>query len=69
MTVKWEPLADAQGYIIRWGIDPGQLHTHWQVIDGSEATVYCLTKGVTYYITVDAYNESGVTRGVTRQTV
>ena len=28
-----------------------------------EATVYCLTKGITYHVTVDAYNESGVARG------
>ncbi len=69
MTVTWSPGEDTQGYIIRWGIDPNQLHTHWQAIDGTEATVYCLTKGVTYYVTVDAYNESGVTRGVALQTV
>ncbi len=63
MTVTWEPVEGAQGYFIRWGIDPSELHTHWQVIGDTEATVYCLTKGVTYYVTVDAYNESGVTYG------
>ena len=45
----------------------GPLHTHWQVIGDCEATFYCLTKGLRYYVTVDAYNESGVTYGsVTR---
>ena len=74
MTVTWEPVEYAQGYFIRWGIDPENLHTHWQVIPdhvggGTEATVYCLTKGVTYYVTVDAYNESGVTRGTQTQII
>ena len=73
MTVRWDPVEGAQGYIIRWGVDPQELHTHWQVISdhvggNCEATVYCLTKGVSYHVTVDAYNESGVTYGtVTRQ--
>lgn len=67
MTVTWEALPDAQGYIIRWGIDPQNLHTHWQVIGDCEATIHCLTKGIGYYITVDAYNESGVTCGTQTQ--
>ncbi|MBP3665881.1 MAG: discoidin domain-containing protein [Clostridia bacterium] len=62
MTVTRDPVEDARGYIIRWGIHPDQLHTHWQVIGATRATVYCLTKGVAYFVTVDAYNESGVTR-------
>jgi hypothetical protein len=69
MTVTWEPVEGAQGYFIRWGIDPNNLHTHWQVIGECEATVYCLTKGVTYFVTVDAYNESGVTKGTVPQII
>ena len=68
MTVTWDPVEGSQGYFIRWGIDPNNLHTHWQVIGETEATVYCLTKGITYYVTVDAYNESGVTHGTQIQT-
>ena len=69
MTVSWEPVDGAQGYMIRFGIDPHNLHTHWQVIGDTRATVYCLTKGVPYSVTVDAYNESGVTRGDTIQLI
>ena len=69
MTVSWDPVEGAQGYVIRFGIDPHNLHTHWQVIGDTRATVYCLTKGVPYYVTVDAYNESGVTRGNTIQLI
>ena len=71
-TVRWEPVEGAQGYFIRWGIDPQELHTHWQVISDHvggdcEATIYCLTKNQDYYFTVDAYNESGVTYGTQTQ--
>jgi hypothetical protein len=69
MIVRWDPVEGAQGYIICWGITPDQLHTHWQVIGDTEATVYCLTKGVTYFVTVDAYNESGVTKGTELQKI
>ncbi len=74
MTVRWDPMEDAQGYIVRWGITPDRLHTHWQVIPDhvggdTEATVYCLTKGVSYFVTVDAYNESGVTKGTKLQKI
>ena len=69
MTVTWKPVEGAQGYFIRWGIDPHNLHTHWQVIADTEATVYCLTKGVGYYVTVDAYNESGIIYGTDIQII
>ncbi len=69
MTVTWDAVEGAQGYMIRWGIHPDELNTHWQVIGHCEATVYCLTKGVTYYVTVDAYNESGIAYGTERQKI
>ena len=69
MTVTWTPVANAQGYIIRWGIRPDELNTHWQVIDACEATIHCLTKHIPYYVTVDAYNEGGITYGHDLQTI
>ena len=69
MTVRWKSVDGAEGYMIRWGTDPENLHTHWQVIGDCEATVYCLTKGVNYYVTMDAYNESGVVRGTRTQKI
>ena len=65
MTVRWTPVNDAEGYIIRFGINPGERNTHWQIIGCtvSEAMIRCLTSGVTYYVSVDAYSKGGVTRG------
>ena len=54
---------EAEGYLIRFGVDPGELHTHWQVIGETQAVVRCLTAGARYYVKVDAYNENGVAPG------
>lgn len=69
MTVTWAPVEGARGYIIRWGLREGELHTHWQVMEDCEATVHCLTAGVSYLVTVDAFNEGGVTRGTETQRI
>ena len=69
MRVTWTAVDGAEGYIVRFGVNPDELHTHWQVIGGTEAVIRCLTKGVRYYVTVDAYNDSGVTAGKEIRTV
>ncbi len=69
MTVSWDAVEGAQGYTIRRGIHPGELYTHWQVIGDTQATIHCLTKGVGYYVTVDAYNESGIAYGTALQAI
>ncbi len=67
MHVSWAAVPGAEGYLIRFGVDPHELHTHWQVIGQTEATVRCLTAGVGYYVRVDAYNENGVTEGTAKR--
>ncbi len=69
MEVRWDSVPGAEGYIIRFGINPDELYTHWQVIGETSANIGCLTSGVKYYVTVDAYNESGVTKGVKLQKI
>ena len=63
MKVTWTPVEDAQGYIVRFGVNPHELHTHWQVFGDCEAVIGCLNRGTDYYVTVDAFNESGNTYG------
>ena len=69
MQIGWEPVPGAEGYMIRFGVNEKELHTHWQVIGDCEAELKCLTRGVRYYVTVDAYNENGIVRGETVRTV
>ena len=61
--LAWPKAKGAQGYIVRYGIAPDKLYTHYQVIGSESVVVNTLIRGVDYYATVDSYNESGVTRG------
>ena len=61
MTVSWSEAENAEGYIIRFGINPDELNIHSNVRGQTGITLMCLNKGADYYVTVDAYNESGVT--------
>lgn len=63
MRVSWKAVPGAEGYLIRFGVGKDALHTHWQVIGKTEAVIRCLTAGIRYYVTVDAYNENGRTEG------
>ena len=67
MDVTITPVSDAEGYYIRFGTEPDRLYTHIQVMNNQlrdvPVRIGCLNKNVTYYVTVDAYNESGVTNG------
>ena len=68
-TAYWSPVEGAEGYIVRWGIRKEERNTHWQVIGDNKAHIRCLTAGVGYYVSVDAYNKGGLTRGKEIQTV
>lgn len=69
MRITWDAKPDAQGYMVRFGVSPEALYTHYQVIGDTSADIGCLNTGVSYYVTVDAYNESGMTAGTHVQTV
>ena len=65
-TISWRPVRDAQFYIVRFGSRPGLLTQNYQVYDGQTSLgVASLTKGVRYFVAVDAVNENGIARGVT----
>ncbi len=63
MGISWEKTPGAQGYIIRYGVQPDKLHHMFQVMDNQSVVINTLTRGLDYYFTIDAYNESGVTPG------
>ncbi|MBQ6171477.1 MAG: family 43 glycosylhydrolase [Clostridia bacterium] len=69
MRVTWEKVPDAEGYFVRFGVDENELHTHFQIIGGTEVNIRCLIKDVRYHVTVDAYNKGGITRGTVTKIV
>ena len=63
--LKWEPVPDAMGYVVRYGISPGKLYHDYQVMGTNKLTINSLNRDASYYFTVDAFNENGYKRGET----
>lgn len=62
VTLSWDEVPEVQGYLVRYGISKDKLHANFQVLYDTTLEIGSLNKGVTYYFTIDAYNENGVTR-------
>ena len=63
-TISWQAAEGAEFYIVRLGTTPQNLSQNYQVYDGQvELDVRSLNKNTNYFVTVDAVNENGVTRG------
>jgi hypothetical protein len=61
--VEWPPDDQATGFIVNYGTDPEKLYTSVMVYDAGSLMLTGLNRDVTYYFSVDAFNESGITRG------
>jgi hypothetical protein len=68
-TIRWAPVPGAVGYNIRFGIRPDRLtltHQLWADELGNGATLHkelrSLNKGVPYWVAVEAFNETGVSK-------
>lgn len=62
-VLEWQPSVNARGYTVRFGVSPSKLYGSYQVDKGNSLVINWLNKNADYYFSVDAYNESGVTRG------
>jgi len=62
MSVTWEKLGDVTGYVVRWGVK-GHLYANFQVYGDTSLTIHSLNVAAQYLVTVDAFNENGVTLG------
>ena len=63
VSLTWDAVPGAQGYIIHFGVNPDALYNHYQVIGGTGVTLNVLNMGVDYYFRIDSYNEGGVPEG------
>ena len=63
--VSWNGTADAEGYVIRYGVAPDKLYNNFQIMDKKKTSydVRTLNTGVKYFFTVDAYSGCGVAKG------
>ena len=63
VDLNWEKVADAVGYNIRYGTSKDKLYQNYQVIGTESLTIRSLNSHQTYYFTIDAFNENGITKG------
>jgi xylan 1,4-beta-xylosidase len=67
-SVKWTKDNSATGYVVNFGTDINKLYTSVMIYDADSVRLTGLNKGVTYYFSVDAFNESGITPGTKKVT-
>ena len=68
-TIRWARVPGATGYNIRWGIRPDRLTLNYQLWADElgnaptlEKELRALNVGVPYYVAVEAFNETGVSK-------
>lgn len=62
LWVNWAASDDASGHVINWGYAPDKLYHSYMTFDDS-VEIGGLIKDQSLFLRVDAFNESGITRG------
>ncbi|WP_369411804.1 discoidin domain-containing protein [Chryseolinea lacunae] len=62
--VRWQKVPGAVGYNILWGIGREKLYQTYQIFgdEPSVKEIRALSKGVSYYFAIEAFNENGVSQ-------
>jgi xylan 1,4-beta-xylosidase len=63
VKLTWKKSAGAIGYNIRYGTAKDKLYHTYQVLAAESVTIRSLNSLQKYYFTIDAFNETGVTKG------
>ena len=64
LTVRWEIVPGAEGYVVRYGIAENKLYLDQELRGKKEIVLHDLNAESKYFLTVDAFNDSGRTAGV-----
>ena len=52
----WQPVAGADGYVVRYGIEPGKLYNDFMVYDDNALSIHSLNRDEKYYFEVEAFD-------------
>jgi hypothetical protein len=60
--ITWQPVPNAVGYNVRWGIAPAKLYLTYQRFtdEGTSLELRALTVGQSYWVAIESFDESGV---------
>ena len=69
-TLLWQPVDGADGYVVRYGIEPGKLYNDYLVYDAYTLFIHSLNRDEKYYFEVEAFdNGTDYFQERTRQTM
>jgi xylan 1,4-beta-xylosidase len=63
VKLNWTKVPGAVGYKIRYGTGKDKLYHNYQVLGTESVTIRSLNALQKYYLTIDAFNENGITKG------
>lgn len=55
-TITWQPLKNADGYVVRYGVAPEKLYNSYLVYDAHTITIHSLNRDEKYYFKVEAFD-------------
>jgi len=61
--IEWPGDKEATGYVVNFGTEAGKLYSAVMVYGKNSVTLTGLNNDNTYYYSVDAFNESGISKG------
>lgn len=56
VTLLWQPVEGADGYVVRYGIEPQKLYNNYMVYDAYTITIHSLNRDEKYYFEVEAFD-------------
>jgi len=56
VTLLWAPVKGADGYVVRYGIEPNKLYNNYMVYDANTVTIHSLNKTPEYYFEVKSFD-------------
>ena len=56
VTLAWQPVEGADGYVVRYGIEPEKLYNNYMVYDVCTLAIHSLNRDEQYYFEVEAFD-------------
>ncbi|MDX1642322.1 MAG: family 43 glycosylhydrolase [Balneolaceae bacterium] len=56
VSLLWNPVEDADGYVVRYGIEPDKLYNNYMLYDEYSISIHSLNKNEEYHFEVEAFD-------------
>lgn len=63
IRLDWQAVPGADGYNVRYGLQPDKLYSSWQLYGATGLDLSMVNANTVYYVAVDSFNGNGVTAG------